>query len=99
MAAERHLFTVWIAGVVEIVVSLGILAKRGVVPGRCQRQWGAAAPSADELGRQQLTFAIVLRVLVKETVERIKFRKPTNVPFRPSTSGCGIGNGTPAFAG
>ncbi len=60
VAAERRLLAVRIVGIVEVVVPLRVLAKRGVVLDRRERQWRAAAPTANELRRQQLTFFVGL---------------------------------------
>ena len=70
VAAERHLFAVRIVGISEVVVPLRVLAERGVVLDRRKRQWRAAAPPADQLRGQQLTFFVRLSIVSQESVER-----------------------------
>ena len=70
VAAERHLLAVRIVGINEVVVSLRVLAERGVVLDRRERQRRAAAPTADKFRRQQFPLFVGLRIVSQESVER-----------------------------
>src|SRR5882672_7842556 len=70
VATQWHLFTAWIVGVNEIVISMGIFAERGIILCWGERQWRAAAPAPDELRRQQFALLAGLSVFSEETVER-----------------------------
>ena len=74
MAAERRLLAIRIVGISEVVVPLRVLAERRVVLHRREGQWRAAAPTAEELRGQQLTFFVGLRIVAQESVERANTR-------------------------
>src|SRR5260221_10864126 len=70
VATQWHLFTAWILGVNEIVISLRILTERRIILCRCERQRRATAPAPDELCRQQFALLVGLSIFSEETVER-----------------------------
>ena len=70
MAAERHLLAVRIARIIEVVVPQRVLAERGVVLDRRERQWRAAAPTTDKFRRQQFTLFVGSSIVSQESVER-----------------------------
>jgi hypothetical protein len=67
--AQRRVQSARVVGVVEVVDAVGVLAERRVVACRRQRERRAAAPAADELGRQQLPVLCGARVVAQEPVE------------------------------
>ena len=69
MAAARHLFTFLVAGIIEVVVSLRVLAECGVVLEWRQRQRRAAAPTADKLRCQEFTFFVRSGIVSQESIE------------------------------
>jgi hypothetical protein len=69
VCAERHLSAVRVVGVGEVVVALRVSAEFRVVVRRCECQWRAAAPAADQFRREQLPFLLGLGMVAQEAVE------------------------------
>src|SRR5262249_27100047 len=71
---ERHLPTVRVVRVVEIVVAFGVRAERGVVDIRSERQWRTAAPASDQLRGDQFPILLSASIRLKEPIERANTR-------------------------
>src|SRR5262245_56283296 len=67
--SERNLPATRVVCIIEVVVPLRIRAEAGVVNVRRQRQWCAAAPTADQLRGQQFPFFLSLSVRLEESIE------------------------------
>ncbi len=102
--AERHLPAVRIGGVGEVVVAQRVRAERRVVlrPARASaaRRCASARPASPRAApAPPPSAACSCRKRLNVPTRVWYLRSPTNVPLRPSTSGCGAGSGTPASPG
>jgi hypothetical protein len=69
MSPERDLPATLILGVIEVIVPLRVRAEFGIVLVRRQSQRSATAPSANQLGGDQLTFFLSASVRSEESIE------------------------------
>src|SRR5689334_13551927 len=69
MASKWRLAATRIIGIIEVVISVRIRPKCGVVNFRCQCQRCTAAPATDELGGEEFPFLLGASIRLEEAIE------------------------------